>query len=116
MPNHVHGVIIIIEPDNTHDIPNCRGLINQTPTNGTPTNGNSWILMKNPKNTLGKIIIYFKAKTSKIIHDNGFEHFQWQRNYYEHIIRSEKELNETRQYILGNPQNWYLDEENPDLL
>ena len=37
----------------------------------------------------------------------------WQRNYYEHIIRNEKALNQIRQYILDNPLLWHLDHENP---
>jgi hypothetical protein len=38
----------------------------------------------------------------------------WQRNYYEHIIRSESEWESVRKYIETNPMNWHLDEENPD--
>ena len=38
----------------------------------------------------------------------------WQRNYYEHIIRNEDELNHFRQYIADNPANWQIDNENPD--
>jgi REP element-mobilizing transposase RayT len=38
----------------------------------------------------------------------------WQRNYYEHIIRNEDELNRIRQYIIDNPIKWSLDQENPD--
>jgi len=37
----------------------------------------------------------------------------WQRNYYEQIIRSEKELEQTRQYICENPAKWVDDDENP---
>ena len=37
----------------------------------------------------------------------------WQRNYYEHIIRNEKELNNIRTYIQNNPLNWAEDTENP---
>ena len=37
----------------------------------------------------------------------------WQRNYYEHVIRSEKSLNRVREYILDNPGQWDLDRENP---
>jgi REP element-mobilizing transposase RayT len=40
----------------------------------------------------------------------------WQRNYYEHIIRDEDELNHYRAYIADNPSNWRSDEENPDVL
>jgi REP element-mobilizing transposase RayT len=38
----------------------------------------------------------------------------WQRNYYEHVIRSEGELNLIRQYIQGNPEKWGEDRYNPD--
>ena len=37
----------------------------------------------------------------------------WQRNYYEHIIRSEDSLNRIRQYITENPTRWAFDRENP---
>ena len=37
----------------------------------------------------------------------------WQRNYYEHIIRDERELNQIREYIVNNPMQWELDAENP---
>jgi putative transposase len=34
----------------------------------------------------------------------------WQRNYYEHIIRDEKEWQRIRDYILTNPENWANDQ------
>ncbi|MBI5638866.1 MAG: transposase, partial [Nitrospirae bacterium] len=37
----------------------------------------------------------------------------WQRNYYEHIIRNEKELDRIRKYIIENPAKWDEDEDNP---
>jgi REP element-mobilizing transposase RayT len=37
----------------------------------------------------------------------------WQRNYYEHIIRNDRELQAIRQYICDNPLNWEQDQENP---
>ncbi len=103
MPNHIHGIIIFNDG---------RGLINQAPTNQTPTD--TWILMKNPEQTLGKIIRFYKARTSNSIHDKWHPDFKWQRNYYEHIIRNEKELNSIREYIRYNPLKWDEDEENPD--
>jgi len=36
----------------------------------------------------------------------------WQGNYYEHIIRNDRELNAIRQYIIDNPINWELDRDN----
>ncbi len=37
----------------------------------------------------------------------------WQRNYYEHIIRNDDELNRMREYIANNLMQWELDWENP---
>jgi putative transposase len=33
----------------------------------------------------------------------------WQRNYWEHIIRNEPELNRIREYIRNNPDQWESD-------
>jgi len=32
---------------------------------------------------------------------------------YEHIIRDERELHRTREYIINNPARWESDRENP---
>jgi hypothetical protein len=37
----------------------------------------------------------------------------WQRNYYDHVIRNERELDKEREYIATNPLRWALDRENP---
>jgi len=37
----------------------------------------------------------------------------WQRNYYEHVIRGDDDLNSIREYVRFNPQKWAEDEENP---
>ncbi len=36
----------------------------------------------------------------------------WQRNYWEHIIRNEKEHQQIIQYIIDNPKKWALDKLN----
>ena len=33
----------------------------------------------------------------------------WQRNYWEHIVRDEYELNHIREYIRDNPAQWEMD-------
>jgi hypothetical protein len=38
----------------------------------------------------------------------------WQRNYWEHIIRTEHTLDTIRRYIVENPARWFLDRYNPD--
>jgi putative transposase len=37
----------------------------------------------------------------------------WQRNYYEHIIRNEREMENIWKYIEANPVMWAEDDENP---
>lgn len=37
----------------------------------------------------------------------------WQRNHYEHIIRSPESLQRIRAYMETNPERWALDRENP---
>jgi hypothetical protein len=66
--------------------------------------------------SLGAMIGQFKSRSTKriwAIHSAG-RSVIWQRNYYEHIIRSEAELAEIRRYILNNPLMWEMDQENPD--
>jgi hypothetical protein len=38
----------------------------------------------------------------------------WQRNYYEHIILSDKSYWRVREYIADNPRNWVKDKLHPD--
>ena len=37
----------------------------------------------------------------------------WQRNFYEHIIRDDNDLDKIRKYIHDNPDKWDVDENNP---
>jgi putative transposase len=55
----------------------------------------------NHKHALGKFIAFYKYRTTKQINRirSALGMSVWQRNYYEHIIRNENELNEIRQYI-----------------
>ncbi len=38
----------------------------------------------------------------------------WQRNYYEHIIRNERDMDRIARYIESNPLRWMDDGENPN--
>jgi REP element-mobilizing transposase RayT len=44
----------------------------------------------------------------------AFDRRVWQRNLWEHIIRSEAELAEIREYIRNNPASWEKDQFHPD--
>ena len=43
----------------------------------------------------------------------AYEKRFWHRNYYEHIIRDEDDLNRIRRYIIENPIHWPKDKLNP---
>jgi REP element-mobilizing transposase RayT len=53
--------------------------------------------------TLGNVIAYFKYQTTKQI---DLPVKLWQRNYYEHIIRSPQDYARIDEYIAKNPENW----------
>ena len=39
-----------------------------------------------------------------------FEKSLWQRNYWEHIVRDDDDLNRIREYVIDNPINWKIDD------
>jgi len=61
--------------------------------------------------SLSSIVGTFKAAVTRHIkrQPNAPDHPIWQRNYYEHIIRSEESLNTIRSYVATNPTKWVED-------
>ena len=105
MPNHVHGVIII--DNDRNQIHDCRDVACNVST--------KTIMSRiSPKSySLSTIVRSFKSAVSRWCHQNDFEYFAWQPRFYEHVIRNDEELNRIRQYIINNPVQWELDDENP---
>jgi REP element-mobilizing transposase RayT len=98
MPNHFHGIVTIVGAD-----PRVR------PGPGAHAGA-----------PLPTIMQWFKTMTTNAYirgvkeHDwRAFSGKLWQRNYYEHVIRTERELTLIREYIADNPLQWHLDRENP---
>ena len=100
MPNHVHGIINIVD--------DRRGTASRAPTRreqfGRPVSG-----------SLPSIIRSFKSASTRRINVMRKTPGQpvWQRNYYEHIIKGETDLDRIRQYIRDNPARWADDIYNP---
>lgn len=100
MPNHIHAIIIITEK------------IKSGRTQGSaPTN----------KLKLSDVVQYSKSLTTKKYIENikqnnwkSFDKKLWQRNFYEHVVRDEKDLNKIREYIINNYLKWDEDKENPN--
>jgi len=102
MPNHVHGIIGIAGDGNRRGDPSGRPY-HDRPRGPTP-------------GSIGAIIAQYKSIVTKRI--NALRNVPgapvWQRNYYEHIIRNERDLRHIREYILNNPARWETDENHPD--
>lgn len=88
MPNHVHAVIEITE--------NLGRGVWHTPSPHTT--------LRSPSHTLGAVVRGYKSAVSK---QAGFP--VWQRNYHEHIIRSETSYAAIAEYVRTNPQRWLED-------
>ena len=61
-------------------------------------------------NSLGGIIGSFKAAVTRRINKiNKHKTIIWQQNYYDYIIRNNKNLYNIRKYIKNNPLKWEMD-------
>ena len=119
MPNHIHGIIIIIDDVGAEDFQPLRphtqnnsnvGVEDFQPLHQPKINQYQKIIPK----SLGSIMRGFKIGVTKYCDQQKYTHFALQRNYHEHIVRNENELNRIRKYIMNNPLQWQFDRENPD--
>ena len=98
MPNHVHGIILIVD---------SVGAKHASPLRVSPRGTSS--------GSLAAIVQSFKSAATRSVNLSrktlGFT--LWQRGYYEHVVRDDEELNRIRRYIEDNPLRWALDRENP---
>src|SRR5438093_2097370 len=115
MPNHLHGIMVItcaeahrVGATGHHEIIAIEvGAHGRAPLQHRQ-------LHRQPR-SLGSFVAGFKSATTKRINElRGTPGVPlWQRNYHEHVIRSEDELHRIREYIQTNPLRWELDRENP---
>ena len=84
MPDHIHA-IIILTGDHT----------------GSP---------------LQEIVNWYKTMTTneyiRHVKEGLYQPYNdafWQRSFFDHIIRNQDDLYETRKYIVNNPISWYFD-------
>ncbi len=102
MPNHVHGILI-----RKAVIQKSKSLtqVATAPCVNLPLSDN---------------LRWFKTMTTNAyirgVRTRGWPAFPgrlWQRNYWERIVRNERELTDIRRYIECNPAQWEWDELNP---
>ena len=118
MPNHVHGIIVIVDigvrathGSPVHGAPVHGAIGHRAPVHGSPVLTHPTQPNGPKPNSLGAIIGQFKSAVTRRINrlSGAPGHPVWQRNYYEHIVRSEESLNAIRAYIADNPAKWAQD-------
>ena len=84
MPNHIHLLLSVIKDDG-------RG---------------------NPSPTVASVIGWFKYNATKEINQlrKVASEKVFQRSYYDHIVRNQKDYDECYKYIYENPLKWQFDE------
>jgi len=98
MPNHIHG-ILCFQQDGAFTVRATRRV---APT-ATLQAGSLGAVMGQFKSVVTKRINQLRGTPGNPV---------WLRNYYDHIIRNQEDLELTWLYIESNPANWDRDEEN----
>ena len=88
MPNHIHLIVMISEPD-------TRQAIQESPRKG--------------RSILSKVVGYIKMNASKAIRRQYGDVTVWQRGYHDHVIRNRDDYEMIAKYIHENPLRWKLD-------
>jgi REP element-mobilizing transposase RayT len=107
MPNHVHAIIVLT------DIAVVGAGLKPAPTE--PAVVRAGFKPAPTRHGLPEILRAFKTFSARKI--NALRGAPgtavWQRNYYERIIRDDRELWAIQEYIANNPIQWMIDRENP---
>ena len=111
MPSHAHGIVVIT--DDGAGVQRRDVQLN-VPTSNAPRDPSNPFSMMSPKHkTLSIIVRTYKAAVTTRCREMDCYDFVWQANYYDHIIRNEREWNAIAKYIYENPANWNADMDNP---
>lgn len=108
MPNHIHAIVVLAGMDEPTEGEHKVRPLPSEPISSTPRG--------TLPDTIGRIAQAFKSSTTHK-YTLGVKQFAWppfagrlwQRGYYERIIRNERELEATREYIYKNPDCWAED-------
>lgn len=96
MPNHLHGILLIDNPDEAAAIDKK--------------------LFQPRKNSLSIVIRNFKAAVTANLRLKQPDISIWQPRFFDRIIRNERELHAVRRYIKNNPLQWEQDKNQQDNL
>lgn len=136
MPNHIHGIIVIFTPVEAGSQPAREtgagfslreeregaqliraGFSLREDREGAQRSREPAPTITKRKISLPEIVRQLKTFSAKRINAlRGTPGVPvWQRNYYDRVIRSDREHEEIAAYIANNPANWLTDAERPPL-
>lgn len=103
MPNHLHGIVVYPDTKTT-----------ETGRGGSRAALAPSTIVTDRRKPLGGLIGAFKTVTTKEINQlrQALGSVVWQRDFWDHIIRDDLELESIRSYIAGNVANWETDDLN----
>jgi putative transposase len=133
MPNHLHGILEIVNQTNNQEIQSSSfhdfsiyqvGVQNFEPLpdkwkNKREIKSNSiFNSLERKQNkyqhiipkSIGSIVRGFEIGVTKWFRVNTEINVVWQRNFYDSILRTEKSIKIVSKYITNNPKNWRKDE------
>jgi putative transposase len=123
MPDHIHGIIGIIQSPNnnavrTRHVVSQQGEIQNRESHPVAQiektqNRESYPLAqqtnqfgKTIAGSLSAIIGQYKSTLTRWSRKNGYENFAWQGRFHDHIIRNDGAFRRISYYIKNNPTNW----------
>jgi REP element-mobilizing transposase RayT len=116
MPNHFHGIIGLDENS-------CSLVTGKKVSLGDVVSSFKRVSLREFKESVGGCVresvgegadsTEFKGADSTKSTLNKYGTF-WQKSFYDHIIRNDKDLFRIQEYIINNPINWELDSLHPN--
>jgi REP element-mobilizing transposase RayT len=119
MPNHLHGIVWIVGADGirpgTTPAPPPVGADGIRPGVVPRDDGDGASLapLQRAPRSLSSFVAGFKASVTSRARRELYMPGIWQRNFYEHIIRNDADLQRIEAYIRTNPQRWEQDQLHP---
>lgn len=120
MPNHIHGILIIdkqldnvnvdnmdnVETGHALSLPSIQMLQTLSPVEFQKPGLKRF--QNIGKNTISSIVGSYKSAVTKHANRLGYTH-QWQKLFYDNIIRDNNQYQRISDYIVSNPENWAKD-------
>jgi len=101
MPNHIHAIIQIDEKNTP--------VVNQSREGVQNNHGDAESILEKARSRIGWLSVVvrgFKSSVTKMAHQNNIE-FVWQKQFYDRIIRTQREYDNIVRYIENNVEKWY---------